>query len=126
MSGSGGFYKYRCKYFLTHDCNNWVYVNGAACAYCVADGRECMETEIAPAAPRFPRDIYVPQPCDGTLHYMLMEVVVEDGDGSNWYLRHKVSAEPLVKPIVTNIPGPVMAASGFHTHHGFPMNHGGY
>lgn len=35
MSGSGGFYKYRCKHFLTYNCNNWVYVNGAACACCL-------------------------------------------------------------------------------------------
>lgn len=35
MSGSGGFYKYRCKYFYTHNCNNWVYVNNAPCAHCL-------------------------------------------------------------------------------------------
>ena len=35
MSGSGGFYKYRCKYFLTHNCPNWVYANGHACALCL-------------------------------------------------------------------------------------------
>ncbi|KAK0646327.1 hypothetical protein B0T16DRAFT_413188 [Cercophora newfieldiana] len=37
---SGGFYKYRCKYFYSRNCTNWVYVNGAPCAMCVADGRE--------------------------------------------------------------------------------------
>lgn len=31
---SGGFYKYRCKYFLSHECPNWVYVNHAPCADC--------------------------------------------------------------------------------------------
>lgn len=35
MSGSGGFYKYRCKYFYTHNCQNWVWVNKAACASCL-------------------------------------------------------------------------------------------
>lgn len=35
MSGSGGFYKYRCKYFYTHNCTNWVYVNNAPCANCL-------------------------------------------------------------------------------------------
>jgi hypothetical protein len=35
MSGSGGFYKYRCKYFYTHNCDNWVYANGHACAMCL-------------------------------------------------------------------------------------------
>ena len=35
MSGSGGFYKYRCKYFYTKSCQNWVYVNGEACMSCL-------------------------------------------------------------------------------------------
>lgn len=35
MSGSGGFYKYRCKYFYTHNCTNWVYVNNSPCANCL-------------------------------------------------------------------------------------------
>ena len=35
MSGSGGFYKYRCKYFYTKSCQNWVYVNGEACVTCL-------------------------------------------------------------------------------------------
>ncbi|KAI0882293.1 uncharacterized protein GGS22DRAFT_191462 [Annulohypoxylon maeteangense] len=34
---SGGYYKFRCKYFLTHNCNNWVYVNGSPCANCCED-----------------------------------------------------------------------------------------
>lgn len=68
MSGSGGFYKYRCKYFYTYNCPNWVYCNGHACAMCLvgvpslhdvlsyppfadlllnkqAEGRDSMETE---------------------------------------------------------------------------------
>ena len=35
MSGSGGFYKYRCKHFYTYNCPNWVYCNGHACAMCL-------------------------------------------------------------------------------------------
>ncbi|PKS12190.1 hypothetical protein jhhlp_001489 [Lomentospora prolificans] len=39
FSGTGGgFYKYRCKYFYTKSCQNWVYVNGEACMQCLADG----------------------------------------------------------------------------------------
>lgn len=34
-SGSGGFYKYRCKYFYTHNCSNWVYVSNSPCATCL-------------------------------------------------------------------------------------------
>ncbi|KAJ2995023.1 hypothetical protein NUW58_g1388 [Xylaria curta] len=36
MSGSGGFYKYHCNNFYTHDCPNWVYVQATACAACAA------------------------------------------------------------------------------------------
>lgn len=36
---SGGFYKYRCKYFYTHNCTNWVYVNNAPCAKCLVSSR---------------------------------------------------------------------------------------
>lgn len=35
MSGSGGFPKFRCKYWSSHNCDNWVWVNGRACVYCV-------------------------------------------------------------------------------------------
>ncbi|KAI1740091.1 hypothetical protein F4680DRAFT_419658 [Xylaria scruposa] len=35
-----GFYKFRCKYFYTHECPNWVYVRNVACATCDAQGRE--------------------------------------------------------------------------------------
>lgn len=40
MSGSGGFYKYRCKYFYTHNCTNWVYVNNSPCANCLVSTSE--------------------------------------------------------------------------------------
>ena len=35
MSGGGGFYKYRCKNWLTYDCTEWVWVNGTACVNCL-------------------------------------------------------------------------------------------
>jgi hypothetical protein len=35
MSGSGGYYKYRCKFWLTYNCPNWVWVNNALCAHCL-------------------------------------------------------------------------------------------
>jgi hypothetical protein len=34
MSGSGGFYKYPCKYFL-NGCGGWTYVNNDPCEYCL-------------------------------------------------------------------------------------------
>ncbi|KAK0740699.1 hypothetical protein B0T18DRAFT_214461 [Schizothecium vesticola] len=96
MSGSGGFYKYRCKYFLTHNCPHWVYVNGAPCAYCCAEGREADENETEtrshPAAhvPRMTtREICVPRVSEGTLQYTLMEFV-ESGQGNYWAVRYKM------------------------------------
>ena len=35
MSGTGGYFKYRCKYWLTYNCPNWVWVNNAPCAHCL-------------------------------------------------------------------------------------------
>jgi hypothetical protein len=35
MSGSGGYAKYRCKYFSTYGCDKWVWVMNTACPYCV-------------------------------------------------------------------------------------------
>lgn len=32
---SGGYYKYRCKYFFTHNCPYWVWVHNAPCAHCL-------------------------------------------------------------------------------------------
>ncbi|CAH0028353.1 unnamed protein product [Clonostachys rhizophaga] len=37
---SGGFYKYRCKFFYSHNCTNWVWMNESPCAPCLAEGRE--------------------------------------------------------------------------------------
>ena len=148
MSGSGGFYRYRCKYWLTHNCNNWVYVNGAACAYCVvsfgpwvsdvghsetdkdcgqADGRESMESETTAPAHHFSREICVPRVCDGTLQYMLMELV-ESGTGNYWAVRHKVTAQPLVPANMTtsDTPRPIMATTGVPIHQTGSMVQPGY
>ncbi|RPA88012.1 hypothetical protein BJ508DRAFT_356794 [Ascobolus immersus RN42] len=37
---SDGYYKYRCKNFYSHNCNNWVWMNNTVCAACIAAGRE--------------------------------------------------------------------------------------
>ncbi|EPS35065.1 hypothetical protein H072_11524 [Dactylellina haptotyla CBS 200.50] len=39
---SGGYYKYRCKYFYSHNCPNWVWVNNSTCAECAAAGRDSL------------------------------------------------------------------------------------
>lgn len=35
MSSPGGFYKYRCKYFYSHNCKNWVWVHDTPCSTCL-------------------------------------------------------------------------------------------
>lgn len=45
MSGSG-FYRFRCKNFLTYNCENWVWVNHSACAECVV----CASSPAGPFA----------------------------------------------------------------------------
>ncbi|KAK3371242.1 hypothetical protein B0T24DRAFT_628211, partial [Lasiosphaeria ovina] len=66
MSGSGGFYKYRCKYFLSNNCQNWVWVNYAACAVCLTEGRERdagdgrrMKTVDVPGTPGYNRSLAI-------------------------------------------------------------------
>ncbi|KAI1337352.1 hypothetical protein F5Y15DRAFT_159492 [Xylariaceae sp. FL0016] len=88
MSGSGGYYKYRCKYFYTNQCQNWVYVNHSACANCASEGRENPGPAEAPIAiPQQPQnfsytqDVCVPRTEDGVMYYDLMEMVVTVQDG---------------------------------------------
>ncbi|KAF3766555.1 hypothetical protein M406DRAFT_351544 [Cryphonectria parasitica EP155] len=92
-SGSGGFYKYRCKYFYTHNCSNWVYVHNSACANCLAEGRDTIQIPPHTQAQMDsqPRDIYVPYFEGGVLKYSLMEVVITDQGGQYWELREKVA-----------------------------------
>ncbi|KAI1736404.1 hypothetical protein F4680DRAFT_260277 [Xylaria scruposa] len=83
--GGGGFYKFRCKYFYTHECPNWVYVNNTACATCSAQGRE-----IEPAASQAPDMGYPKQRCrpygeEGELKYTL-EVEIAPNDTTGVYM----------------------------------------
>ncbi|KAI7784288.1 hypothetical protein SLS64_007050 [Diaporthe eres] len=91
MSGSGGFYKYRCKYFYTHNCTNW------------AEGRDSIE---APPQQQF-RDIIVPYYDDnGMRQECLMEFIATDPLGLYWSLRYKAPVQ--VGPTVTSdTPRPV-------------------
>ncbi|KAG9240938.1 hypothetical protein BJ878DRAFT_523304 [Calycina marina] len=38
-----GYIKYHCKYWMRDECPYWVWVNGAPCAYCLADGKDVRE-----------------------------------------------------------------------------------
>jgi len=112
MSGSGGFYKYRCRYFLSHNCPNWVWVHNAPCAACLAEGRDAEATPSTQQAWRFTREICVPQILDGTLQYTLMEIVA-DQSGTYWTLRHKVARQPVYSVKTTSdTPNPVVATAG--------------
>jgi len=85
MSGSGGYYKYRCKYWLTYNCPHWVWVNNAPCAHCLADGRDSDSAMIPPF--RISREIYVPQLENGFLHYIMMEIVAASDVDSGWAIK---------------------------------------
>lgn len=88
MSGQGGYYKYRCKYWLTFNCPHWVWVNNAPCAHCLADGRDS-DMDIVTASSRASRDIYVPQIENGTFQYTLMEIIAASEFDSGWLVKDK-------------------------------------
>ncbi|KAI0198844.1 hypothetical protein F4808DRAFT_434692 [Astrocystis sublimbata] len=81
MSGGGGFYKFRCKYFLTYNCPNWVYVNNTACASCSAQGRELEPAQFQAPANMGTVQVQVPHFENGMITYTLIEV-----DRSYWDL----------------------------------------
>ncbi|KAI1364815.1 hypothetical protein F5Y08DRAFT_200056 [Xylaria arbuscula] len=116
MSGSGGFYKYRCKYFFTHECPNWVYVNNTACAECSAQGREA--EPAAPQAPRntYYREVYVPRPKDGVMYYLLVEIPLENDQTENsnnqWYASNS-QTQAQVPTTTSAIPGTAATSSTF-------------
>ncbi|KAL3421454.1 hypothetical protein PVAG01_07899 [Phlyctema vagabunda] len=88
MSGSGGYYKYRCKYWLTFNCPHWVWVNNAPCAHCLADGRDS-DLNIKSTSTRVSRDIYVPHIKNGTFQYTLMEIIAASDFDSGWLVKDK-------------------------------------
>ncbi|KAH6656698.1 hypothetical protein BKA67DRAFT_642804 [Truncatella angustata] len=110
-SGGGGFYKYRCKYFYTHNCPNWVYVNNSPCPTCCAEGRD---SEAVPSAVRnFSRDVCVPQAANGTIHYTLMEMVNLNEASSDWRLVYKAAQKPITTVVTTNATprAPILSTS---------------
>ncbi|VUC22810.1 unnamed protein product [Clonostachys rosea] len=110
MSGSGGFYKYRCKYFYSHNCTNWVWVNNAPCASCLAEGRD-EEHKPSPSWP-LSRDIVAPRVRDGILQYMLMELVAPTEPGHNWTLQDKAKPAPPAVPVTSSVSEPAGTAVG--------------
>ncbi|KAI1492432.1 hypothetical protein F5X96DRAFT_387567 [Biscogniauxia mediterranea] len=114
MSGSGGFFRYRCKYFYTHNCPNWVYVNNTPCANCCAEGREVEGTVTGTPAWTY-SEICVPYVEDGIIYYTLMEIVSTGEPGNNfWTLRYKVNQQCQAPAVTTTsaTPGaPIIATS---------------
>lgn len=141
-SGSGGFYKYRCKYFYTYNCSNWVYVSNAPCANCLvhleqhrpqpsshtkankhnsqAEGRDSAAAPAQPWANK-PREIQVPYLDDhGVLQYSLMEIVHTEPSGLYWEVRQKVANPqlPTGPPTTSDQPrAPFYATSGMSQAH---------
>ncbi|KAK5997238.1 hypothetical protein PT974_02592 [Cladobotryum mycophilum] len=105
MSGSGGFYKYRCKNFYSHNCPNWVWVNNSPCATCIAEGKD-NEAEVL-SSWTSSKDIVVPRVRNGVLQYTLMEIVASNEPGEGWTLKDKdVSNRPPPALSVTSaMPG---------------------
>ncbi|KAI0876516.1 hypothetical protein GGS24DRAFT_451151 [Hypoxylon argillaceum] len=89
MSGGGGFYKFRCKYFLSHECPNWVYLNGSACAECAVSKR--------------------------TNTLMEVEVVLSDNDEPYWAVMYRVDQQPQTQvPTTTSaLPGAPTTTTSF-------------
>jgi len=101
MSGSGGYYKYRCKYWLTYNCPYWVWVNNAPCAHCLAEGRDSDMAMISGPL-RLSREIYVPQFENGFLHYTIMEIIAASDADSGWVVKN-LPSQPI--PNTTRLSG---------------------
>ncbi|KAI1258519.1 hypothetical protein F5Y18DRAFT_413264 [Xylariaceae sp. FL1019] len=119
MSGSGGFYKYRCKYFYTHDCPNWVYVNNTACATCSSHGRDVesahSQAQSQAQTTGYSKEICVPRVEGGVLYYTLMAI---PADGGNyWALRYNKTTgqgvQPSVPTTTSAIPGAPIPTTSF-------------
>ncbi|KAH8128795.1 hypothetical protein LI328DRAFT_160486 [Trichoderma asperelloides] len=87
MSSSGGFYKYRCKNFYSHNCPNWVWVNNSPCATCIAEGKDASERPQSSSTTS--REIVTPRVRDGILQYTIAELVAPSASGESWALRDK-------------------------------------
>lgn len=115
MSGTGGYYKYRCKYFYSHNCPHWVWVNYAPCAHCLAEGRDS-DIAITSSSFRPSPVVCVPALEDGTLQYILMEIATSNVD-SGWSSLTKKDAHNQPFPATTEPSAFCTAAvNGFNIH----------
>ncbi|UKZ51462.1 hypothetical protein TrVGV298_005222 [Trichoderma virens] len=84
---SGGFYKYRCKNFYSHNCPNWVWVNNSPCATCIAEGRDA-EEQLLPISTAS-RESIAPRIRDDILQDTFMESAAPGDSGESWTLPNK-------------------------------------
>ncbi|TFA99436.1 hypothetical protein CCMA1212_008788 [Trichoderma ghanense] len=82
MSGSGGFYKYRCKNFYSHNCPNWVWVNNSPCATCIAEGRDAEEQLMS--STMVSHGIVALRTRDDILHHAITEPMAPNDSGESW------------------------------------------
>jgi len=119
MSGSGGYNKYRCKYFSTHGCDKWVMLMNTACPYCVAAGRDDVGVS-AEQSFTHPREACIPIVHQGTITYTIMDLVHTGQPGNYLALRRKTTQQPLMPTITTSdTPGIVLQTTGMGTHTGY-------
>ncbi|KAL7911134.1 hypothetical protein GGI35DRAFT_478507 [Trichoderma velutinum] len=85
---SGGFYKYRCKNFYSHNCPNWVWVNNSPCATCIAEGRDA-EEPFLPSSTTCQVNNVAPRIRDDILQDTFMEFVAPSDFGGSWILHDK-------------------------------------
>ncbi|KAI1110966.1 hypothetical protein F5Y14DRAFT_454493 [Nemania sp. NC0429] len=117
MSGTGGYYRFRCKYFLSHECPNWVYINNAVCAECSAKGRDAEPAPSQASTTGYPTQICVPHVVGGVLYYTLMEVetVQTDGVSTYWIVRYTANkpAQPQAPATTSAFPGTPTTSTSF-------------
>ncbi|PQE27812.1 hypothetical protein CJF32_00010106 [Rutstroemia sp. NJR-2017a WRK4] len=92
MSGSGGYYKYRCKYWLTFNCPNWVWVNDAPCASCLAKGRD-NEISVPIRTSLLVREFLTPRFEDDDFLDVLKEVITAGEVDSGWVMNSSSKLE---------------------------------
>ena len=137
---SGGIYQYHCRNRYTNNCPEMVYVNNTSCTKCMVRfsllllhvlfhannhliKSEGLGSEDIPchwSAWNLSKQLFVPQVNDGTLQYILMEVVTTGEPGNYWTLRETVARPPSASiPTTSDTPRAIIPTTGAPSHVGF-------
>ncbi|KAI8949900.1 hypothetical protein F4801DRAFT_382854 [Xylaria longipes] len=116
--GGGGFYKFRCKYFYTHECPNWVYVNNTACASCSAQGRDLEPAASQTSNMEYPRqiEIGVPHGHEGAITYTFeIEIAPNEAAGNCLSVEYgaDTQAQPQDPTTTSALPGTPVTTTAF-------------